>query len=279
MGKNVASKLNKGISPQQFIDSHDEKQRSLSKTGTTGLNGRTTEDREFFESMNNRDDLRCLILRRIGAATSFATFRSCSRRLKMTGIPTEVLIMEEHLDTMDEFLTMGGRSIPIVLIRGYRRPCARPMGTASEPCAGSDDCVQTGESRTAKPRIIKRSLAATRQEMGTPLRRRHGVSAVDRSRAPIAARFLLTMLKIETFTLGRCRRTATSSPRRPASAAFIIDPGMEPKRLIERIRERDLTIEAIVLTHAHFDHMGGVDDSAQSSSAARSIFMIWKPIG
>lgn len=30
-------------------------------------------------------------------------------------IPTEVLIMEDHLETIDQFLTMGGRSIPVVL--------------------------------------------------------------------------------------------------------------------------------------------------------------------
>ncbi|MDF2722696.1 MAG: thioredoxin, partial [Paenibacillus sp.] len=32
-----------------------------------------------------------------------------------SGIPVEVLIMEENLDTMDQFLTMGGRSIPVVI--------------------------------------------------------------------------------------------------------------------------------------------------------------------
>lgn len=35
--------------------------------------------------------------------------------MQEAGIPTEVLIMEENLDVMDQFLTMGGRSIPIVI--------------------------------------------------------------------------------------------------------------------------------------------------------------------
>ncbi|MEI0738894.1 MBL fold metallo-hydrolase [Paenibacillus sp. JTLBN-2024] len=40
--------------------------------------------------------------------------------------------------------------------------------------------------------------------------------------------------------------------------AVIIDPGMNPGALIKKIEP--LTIEAILLTHAHFDHMGGVDE-------------------
>jgi hypothetical protein len=35
--------------------------------------------------------------------------------LKDSEIPTEVLIMEEHPDTMDQFLTGGGRAVPIVI--------------------------------------------------------------------------------------------------------------------------------------------------------------------
>lgn len=46
---------------------------------------------------------------------------------------------------------------------------------------------------------------------------------------------------------------------------IIIDPGMNPKRLIEDIK--DISIEAIVLTHAHFDHMGGVDEVRKLTKA------------
>ncbi|CAH1210777.1 hypothetical protein PAECIP111893_03277 [Paenibacillus plantiphilus] len=66
------------------------------------------------------------------------------------------------------------------------------------------------------------------------------------------------MLRIETFTLGPLQTNAYLITEETGSRGIVIDPGMNPKRLIERIR--DLTIEAIVLTHAHFDHMGGVDE-------------------
>ena len=38
------------------------------------------------------------------------------RAMETAGIETEVLIMEENLDVMDQFLTMGARSIPVVII-------------------------------------------------------------------------------------------------------------------------------------------------------------------
>ena len=37
------------------------------------------------------------------------------RALAETQMPVEVLIMEEHMDLMDEFLTYGGRAIPVVI--------------------------------------------------------------------------------------------------------------------------------------------------------------------
>ncbi|MGA8941394.1 MAG: MBL fold metallo-hydrolase [Thermoactinomyces sp.] len=40
----------------------------------------------------------------------------------------------------------------------------------------------------------------------------------------------------------------------------VIDPGMEPASLLKRIRELELEIEAILVTHAHFDHIGGVGE-------------------
>lgn len=42
--------------------------------------------------------------------------------------------------------------------------------------------------------------------------------------------------------------------------AFIIDPSCEPFFLSNRIKDLDLNIKAILLTHAHFDHIGAVPD-------------------
>ena len=40
---------------------------------------------------------------------------------------------------------------------------------------------------------------------------------------------------------------------------FLIDPGAEPDRVAEWIGENGWTIDAILLTHGHFDHIGAVE--------------------
>ncbi len=41
---------------------------------------------------------------------------------------------------------------------------------------------------------------------------------------------------------------------------FIIDPGAQADRLLDLIGGKGWTIEKILLTHGHFDHMGAVDE-------------------
>ena len=41
---------------------------------------------------------------------------------------------------------------------------------------------------------------------------------------------------------------------------FLIDPGAEAGRLLSLIRREDWVIEAILLTHGHFDHTGAVNE-------------------
>lgn len=65
------------------------------------------------------------------------------------------------------------------------------------------------------------------------------------------------MLTIETYPLGPLATNAYLISDTETNKAFVIDPGMHPEPLLARVA--DLEIEAIVLTHAHFDHIGGVD--------------------
>jgi len=41
---------------------------------------------------------------------------------------------------------------------------------------------------------------------------------------------------------------------------FLIDPGAQADKLLEIINERGWTIEKILLTHGHFDHIGAVEE-------------------
>lgn len=40
---------------------------------------------------------------------------------------------------------------------------------------------------------------------------------------------------------------------------FIIDPGANGKKIVKYIEENELILDAILLTHGHFDHIGAVD--------------------
>lgn len=42
------------------------------------------------------------------------------------------------------------------------------------------------------------------------------------------------------------------------SSAYVIDPGGEAERIAGILREKGLELKGMLLTHAHFDHIGGV---------------------
>lgn len=114
MAVNLATKLRTGISPQQFMDGID-KNREAFMEWYDGYVWANKEDEEFFASLRNRDDLRCLILSAEWCGDVVRNVPVIFRALENSGIPTEVLIMEQHLETMDQFLTGGGRAIPVVI--------------------------------------------------------------------------------------------------------------------------------------------------------------------
>ncbi|MCY7707457.1 MBL fold metallo-hydrolase, partial [Bacillus safensis] len=41
---------------------------------------------------------------------------------------------------------------------------------------------------------------------------------------------------------------------------LIFDPGGEAQKLISYVKEKQLTPLAVLLTHAHFDHIGAADE-------------------
>ena len=49
--------------------------------------------------------------------------------------------------------------------------------------------------------------------------------------------------------------------------AMVVDPGDEPDRILEIAGREGLTIEYVVCTHAHFDHVGAVPDIKNHTQA------------
>jgi glyoxylase-like metal-dependent hydrolase (beta-lactamase superfamily II) len=66
------------------------------------------------------------------------------------------------------------------------------------------------------------------------------------------------MLKIDVFPLGALETNCYVIERTDAGVCVVIDPGMPDERLLGRVE--GLKVEAILLTHAHFDHIGGVEE-------------------
>ncbi|UHA74747.1 thioredoxin family protein [Paenibacillus sp. 481] len=114
MSKNVADVLGKGLSPQSYIDTM-EKNKDKFQAWSDQFAWTSDEEREFFESLQFRDDLRCLIIAAEWCGDCVRNVPVVLRALEATQIPTEILIMEQFTETLDNFLTLGGRSIPVVI--------------------------------------------------------------------------------------------------------------------------------------------------------------------
>ena len=65
---------------------------------------------------------------------------------------------------------------------------------------------------------------------------------------------------LECFTVGPLQENCYLLADSRTKEAVLIDPGDEAARLLEALDTRGLTLRAVWLTHAHFDHVGAVAD-------------------
>ena len=74
-------------------------------------------------------------------------------------------------------------------------------------------------------------------------------------------------MDVHGFTVGPVAENCFFAARDGATTAIVVDPGDEPDRLIEALDELGLSVEAILLTHTHFDHVGAVAPLARHTGA------------
>jgi glyoxylase-like metal-dependent hydrolase (beta-lactamase superfamily II) len=68
-------------------------------------------------------------------------------------------------------------------------------------------------------------------------------------------------LRLHAFELGRCATNAyvVAPPRGQGDMCWIVDPGENPAPLLAFLRDAPLDPQAILCTHAHADHIAGID--------------------
>ena len=70
------------------------------------------------------------------------------------------------------------------------------------------------------------------------------------------------MLKIHTLTLGMYQTNTYIIHEAASKSCCVIDPGYSADVILDELEQLGLKLEAILLTHGHFDHVGAVKDLA-----------------
>ena len=73
------------------------------------------------------------------------------------------------------------------------------------------------------------------------------------------------MLKIDTLPLGAYQTNCYIVRDAKSTGCAVIDPGYEPDRIEVFLKKEGLTLDAILLTHGHFDHVGAVEALVQAT--------------
>ena len=73
------------------------------------------------------------------------------------------------------------------------------------------------------------------------------------------------MLNIETLPLGAYQTNCYLVYEDDSEACIVIDPGYEPDTVLLAVKGLKKRLAAILLTHGHFDHVGGVKGIAEAT--------------
>lgn len=75
-------------------------------------------------------------------------------------------------------------------------------------------------------------------------------------------------MHIETYAVGPLQDNCIILSDEESKEAMVVDPGDEPDRITDYIRDAGLKVKYILCTHGHFDHIGAVGDLKKETGAA-----------
>lgn len=74
-------------------------------------------------------------------------------------------------------------------------------------------------------------------------------------------------LEVRQLTVGTIAENCFVVRREGSDRVLVVDPGEEAERILAEVEEMGAEIEAILVTHCHFDHIGAVAPVARASGA------------
>jgi hydroxyacylglutathione hydrolase len=85
-------------------------------------------------------------------------------------------------------------------------------------------------------------------------------------------------MDVRMFTVGLVQENCFLLRRDDSESALIVDPGEEAPRILAAVEELGVNVEAILVTHCHFDHIGAVAPVAEATGAPVYVSEIERPV-
>ena len=79
-------------------------------------------------------------------------------------------------------------------------------------------------------------------------------------------------MDVRMFTVGMIQENCFLLRREGSERALMVDPGDDAPKLLAAIEQLGLSLDGILLTHTHFDHVGAVAPVAKATGAE-----VWVP--
>ena len=76
------------------------------------------------------------------------------------------------------------------------------------------------------------------------------------------------MINIIKLSLGAYQTNTYIVHEKNAKSCAVIDPGYQADTILKKVRALGLTVDAVLLTHGHFDHVGAVEEIVAATGCA-----------